>query len=285
MNARRKLNLLAVPLMLLLAAAVLDATISRLLTSSTEFSALPGDVVHATGKLEDPVLGGQTASGPTDAVYDPNTLMEVSGDTQGLTFRFQEVVGTIWRAEIDVEPDCLPGQRIFWVHERLVPPGQDAEALSLTVFADAASYRASFHSLFLRLLGIKAWWVAATLLPVSVALLVLSFVISGRDEARLRSRGIGPIYKLARRGPEWEVVFGLGTVQGIQKGDKLALLDENLDHIAFVQALEVRAEYSATLVEGSLPIRHDFRVARIADTQTDVPRAGLSDPPRSRPDQ
>lgn len=277
MNARRKLNLLAVPLMLIMAAAVLDATISRLLTSDNELSALPGTALFASGTLENPVLGGQTSSGPTDKAYDPNTLLAADGDTQDLIINFEEVVGVIWRAHIEVPVDALPGKRIFWVHERLVPPGEEAESTSLTVFGDEASFRASFHSLFLRFLGIKAWWVAAALLPVSVALLVISFLLSGREEEVLKSRGIGSIYKLARRGGEWEVVFGLGSIHGLQQGDTLALLDEKMNHVADVVALEIRAEYSATLVDGTLPIKPGFFVAR-----TTTPESGefTVEPPR-----
>ncbi|MGE4291514.1 MAG: hypothetical protein AB7E32_04815 [Desulfovibrio sp.] len=279
MNARRKLNLLAVPLMVILAAAVIDATVSRLLTSDTEYSALPGTSVQASGVLENPVLGGQTSSGPADAAYDPNTLLEASGDTQDLFFHFEEVVGIIWRARIDVSPQALPGLRVFWVHERLVPPGQEAESCALTVFADKSSYEASFHSLFRRLLGIKAWWVAAALLPVCVALLALSFVVSNREDAMLRSQGIGSIYKLARRGEEWEVVFGLGSNQGVRQGDRLALLDDNLDHVDFVQALEVRAEYSATLVSRALPIKHNFHIALIPGEEAATSDSGHTEPP------
>lgn len=273
MNARRKLNLLAVPLMLLLAAAVIDATVARLRTPDNAFGALAGDEFPVSGKLEGPVLGGQTASGPTDTALDPGTLLQASGDLQGLQLRFEEVVGTLWRGRVRVAPDALPGRRVFWVHERLVPPGSDAQPTILTVYEDAAAYRAGFHSVFRRLLGLRPWWVAAGLLPLCLGLLACSYVISGREEAELRRRGIGPLYKLARRGGQWEVVFGIGTAQGVARGDRLALLDDRLDHVTFVVALEVREDYAATLVDGALPIRHDFHIARLPDAARRGPDA------------
>lgn len=264
-SARHRLNLLAVPLMLLMAVAVVDAIASRVLTPSNEFNALPRAEVYVSGLLEEPVLGGQRADGSAGKAYDPNLLLSTSGDTEGLEINFEEVVGTMWRARIFVAPDALPGRRVFWVHERLVQPGTDAPPTVLTVFENEGAFRASFHSLFLRYLGIKAWWVALGLLPVSIGLLAASYMISGREEEQLKRRGIGPIYKLARRGGEWEVVFGLGSAQGVQTGDTLRLLDARLNRVAEVVALEVRPEFSATLVDGRLPIKPDFHVARMDD--------------------
>ncbi|MEF2144300.1 MAG: hypothetical protein V3573_02540 [Desulfovibrionaceae bacterium] len=270
MIARKQLNYLAVPLMLLMAAAVLDATVSRLFTSDSRISAQPGTGVYVSGTLEAPVLGGQTSSGPAaEQGYDPNMILGVRGDGDGLSIRFEELTGTIWRAYIQVDKFAEPGQRIFYVHDKLVDPGPEAEATVLTVYPDLASYRASFHSLFLRYLGIKAWWVAAALLPVSVGLLVLSFMLSSREEEKLRSRGIGSIYKLAQRGKEWELVFGLGLNQGIAKGDVLDVLDENMNIVCEITALEVAAEHSAALVEGASPVRPGHRIARRTDREQD----------------
>ncbi len=259
---RRLLNGLAIPTLIVMLLAFLDASISSFLEPDTLFRALSGQSLPVSGVLDNAVEGGQESSGLAEARYDPNTLVRVDPASQAFQINFKEVKGRIWRGELVVREDAEPGEHGFWVHGRYDKPSKESEVYVLRVFADKASYRADFRSMSMRLLGVKPWILGVSLLPVGVLLLGLSFLLSSREESRRQALGIGSIYKLAKRDDHWEVIFGLGSKHGVSEGDRLVILDRGRARIGDLVAQKVRADFSIAQVALETPLAPGLLVAR-----------------------
>lgn len=258
----RLFNGIAITALIMMVLAFIDASISGLTEPDTLFRAVRGDSIPVSGLVGKAVEGAQETSGFVSERYDPNTLLRVTPVSQAYRLDFVELKGKIWRGVLTIPTIVEPGEYRFHVHGRHDSPTPDDEAYVLRIFVDKASYRADFRSWFMRLLGVKPWVATMSLIPVGVLLLGASFLVSSRDETRMQAKGIGSIYKLARRDDHWEVIFGLGSNQGVNEGDRLAILDRGRAHVGDLVAQKVRADFSIAHVALDTPLAPGFLVAR-----------------------
>lgn len=261
---RRMFHGIAITTLAIMILAFLDASISGLLEPDTLFRAVRGTHIPVSGLLDKGVEGAQTTSGFVSERYDPNTLLLVDPASRAFAMNFVEVKGKIWRGVISIPEAQEPGEFRFTVHGRYDRPGEGSETYSLRIFASKADYRADFRSPFMRYTGLRPWAVALVMLVVGVAMLGVSFVLSGRAEARRQALGIGSIYKLAKGDGHWEVIFGLGSNHGVREGDRLLVLNRKRAPVADLVAQKVRADFSIAHVDLSTPIAANFLVARKA---------------------
>jgi hypothetical protein len=263
-SMRRLFHGIAITALAIMILAFLDTSISGLLESDTLFRAIPGSRIPVSGLLDKDVEGAQTTSGFVAERYDPNTLLLVDPPSHAFAMKFMEVKGRIWRGVISIPETQEPGEFRFRVHGRHDQPGAEAETYSLRIFADKASYRADFRSPFMRYTGLRSWIVALGMLVVGVAMLGVSFILSGRAETRRQALGIGSIYKLAKHDGHWEVVFGLGSKHGVREGDRLLLLNASRSPVADLVAQKVRADFSLAHVGLDTRLTPNFLIARKA---------------------
>ena len=255
-------------LMVLILAAMLDTCVASFRAPKHLFAAVAGEEMAISGELE-----GQVApSGVGGTVFDENkitdpallkTLLRVSPEHRGLAIRFVERNGRLWRALLTVQPGVAVGDYAFQV---LQPDevGLDEPTYTIRVFASAAARQASDPSYTVRLTGIEPWWLILAVLPPLAILMARSWQTSRAEERRLRSMGIGTIYKLARHKDQWELVGGLGYADGLRKGDPVCLLRPNHALLAEATVLSVKTDYFTAYVDLAVPVKPDCLVARRA---------------------
>lgn len=215
-------------------------------------------------------IGGKLDVSPEDLAevrnFDPNKAAQYL--TYTITSRDAEVEllelkGRIWRGVLICNADATPGEYRLTLMPRGGNPAEDATTYTVGLFADAASYRASLPSYCERRLGIKPVWLCLGLLPLALACLGISFLLSGREDAQRQARGLGPIYKLAKRKQSWEVIFGLGSIHGLHDGDRLLLLDRDLNVVGDLVAGKVSHDSARAEVGLDVPIKPDSLVALV----------------------
>jgi len=255
-------------LLVLILAAMLDTCISSFRAPKHFFQAVAGQEMAISGQLEGQVVpsgaGGNMFS--ENKVTQPAllaVLLRVSPEHRGLAIRFVERNGRLWRAVMTVQEGIAEGDYAFQV---LQPNevGLEQPTYTVRVFASAAARRASDPSYTVRLTGIKPWWLILAAFPPLAILMARSWRTSQAEERRLRSIGIGTIYKLARRKDHWELVGGLGQSDGLRGGDPVYLLKPDHALLAETTVHSVKTDHFTAFVDLAVPVTPECLVARRA---------------------
>lgn len=248
--ARRACQKLAVAACMLLLLAVADACWLAIGDDRDLFRVVAGGAAPASGDLLIPADSRSTdlharalADGP--AALDRHLRADL--DSPDVTVHFLELQGRLWRAQVLAAPGTPPGEHRMTV--RLAgQPRDEAPAYTVRVFIDLPDLRADQPSLFLRAMGVQPVWVVLGALPLALLAGALVYRLAGRELERLLAAGIAPIYRLARRGGEWEVVFGLGRAHGVRPGQRLAILDRDQRPVGQLVAETVDAQTATARV-------------------------------------
>lgn len=256
-------------LLLVTVAAMLDTCALSLRSSPRVFRVVAGRTVPVSGKLE-----GRLAPSPTpgsifggNRISDPavlNRLLMAEPLRPELGIEFIERNGRIWRGRLHARPGAREGDYAIHVLQAGEKPGGE-NLYRVQVFADAAAKQRADPSFSGRYLGIAPWWVALALVPPVLAMLALSWRNSRRREQRLHRRGIGVIYKLARRKDHWELMAGLGTEDGIRAGDQVWLLSRDLQPVAAIRVDQAGPRHLTATIDLEVPATPDGHVGRMAD--------------------
>lgn len=254
-------------LLLLMAAAMLDTCVAAARNPSHRFAAVSGEETPVSGKLAaavTPPLENGTLFAE-NRITDPVQLawlLRVEPVTPGIDFRFVERNGRMWRAVLRVGPGVGQGE----YHLHVLQPGEtpnEKNRYRLVVYPDAAAKRGAAPSYLLRCLGVQPWWVALGLMPAAAAVLARSWRNTRRAETYLRATGFGVIYKLARRKDGWELIAGLGTVDGVRAGEEILLLSRERTPLATLRVLSAAADHLTAEVRLDVAVKPDCYVARI----------------------
>jgi len=193
-----------------------------------------GDLLIPTGEAGARLHARAVADGPAALARH----LHADLDSPDLEVRFLELQGRLWRAEILAAPGTPPGEHRMAV--RLAGQPQDeVPVYAVRVFTDIQALRADLPSLFLRALSLQPFWVVLGALPVALLAGAQVYRLAGHELDRLLAAGIAPIYRLTKRGGEWEVVFGLGRANGVLPGQRLAILDRDQRPVGQLVAEEV----------------------------------------------
>ncbi len=161
-------------------------------------------------------------------------------DARALHLRFVEAKGRLWRGRVEVNPAAAVGRHTFRVFDRRNPATEPPPVFQVMVFEDEQALRKSQLSVSRRLLGIAPWWFIAACLPLLAAALLLSYYHTSRREALLETQGIMPIIKLSRQKTHWEIGFAAGLGRTPRAGDKLALLNHELEQAGQLRVHQVQ---------------------------------------------
>jgi len=253
-------------LLLLILAAMLDTCAAAYRSPKRLFAAVAGAQMAISGQLEGKVAptGKSGDMFSQNKVTDPallQRLLRVAPVHHEFDIRFVERNGRMWRAILTVRQGAAEGDYPFRV---LQPEGDAMEEppYNVRIFNSAAARRASDPSYTVRLVGIEPWWLILAVFPPLAVLMAMSWRNSRAEERRLRQRGIGTIYKLARRREHWELVGGLGRADGLQGGDPVYLLRPNHDLLAQTVVQQVADDHFTAQVALTVPVTPDCLVAR-----------------------
>ena len=261
------LQKISVAVFILMLVSMLDTCTLAWSTPRNRIKAVAGETKSINGKLVDPVdpkllkvqfktNGTQPAQNPVEGIltYEPRY--------REFQIRFVEAQGRMWRAVLEVQPSTGGGDYPIRVFQRDRSPGKDTPELTVQIFADEHSYRQSFLSLSKRFLGCEPWLISLILLPVGGLCVYLVSRQTAEEESRLQSRGVGPIYKLAKGKTHWDIMFGLGSKHGIRPGDRLQVINPKGQIKGCLEAIEVGPESSTAMLDLTADIAPDDLVAR-----------------------
>ncbi|MFY9943012.1 MAG: hypothetical protein WAK57_12630 [Desulfobacterales bacterium] len=280
-NSRQSLQRIAVAFFVLFALAVLDLVAFTLAESRTVFKVVAGRQVEVSGKLPAPIdrnllRVASPGNGDPD-MADLDHVLTYQPADQSYTLHFTGIEGRLWRGLVRVEPFSGPADHAFQVLPHGAAEDADVPTYHLFVYPDEAAYRRSFLSLTKRWTGVDPLWTPLLLLPAGVLLFIAVFRAAREEDRRLQAQGIGPIYKLALRKNHWEVLFGLGSRQGIRPGDTLVVLDARRRLVGEIVALEVAADHATATMDRRTPMRPDYLVGR-AETMTSPSTPAATNP-------
>ncbi|MBG0776093.1 MAG: hypothetical protein H0S85_06615 [Desulfovibrionaceae bacterium] len=176
--------------------------------------------------------------------------------------RFIELKGRLWRATLYAPLGAKPGEASLQVYFRGYDPGPESKRYTVRIYPDQAALNADLTSYLERYLGLQPWWLVVGLIPVILALFWVVYRQTTQEEAQLIGMGIGPIYKLAKRGADWEVVFGLGRVHGVRAGDELAILDARYNRVGTLVVDQAEEDFSAAALPMGSDIKPGYFVVR-----------------------
>ena len=191
--------------------------------------------------------------------------------SKSVDVRFEELRGRFWRGSVHVAETAGPGEKTFRVFIQGQPRPEREPLYSVRVFREAWRLRADLDSLTERRLGIQPWWSIVVMLPLGLLCMFKVYQQSGRDEERLIGSGMGPIYKLARRKQSWEIIFGLGSRQGVREGDRLLVVDREGRPAGHVYAIKVGPDASHATLDVTVPVTPEHLVVLDA---AQAPEAG-----------
>lgn len=248
------LSRLSVALFILFLAAICDIALYLIFDARGDIlRSLPGQTHEVVGKLPESVANVNLMPRDRDEGKEAERIallndkvLTYDADVPQISLHFLELRGRVWRGELAIPEGTPPGRHTVRVFPKeILSPAQakeDPSQVLVDVFATPAALRASHTSFAERFLGFGPWWVVMGIVPLAGALLVWTFRRGSANEARLRARGLAPIYKLARDKDHWDVVFGLGSDHGVHEGDDLELRDSRERLVGTVTALRVKRE-------------------------------------------
>ncbi|MEW5772501.1 MAG: hypothetical protein AB1916_03165 [Thermodesulfobacteriota bacterium] len=191
-----------------------------------------------------------------------NTYLRYTASSPDVQLEFVELRGTLWRALVRA-PATLPAGAVdFVIYARVQPPTDKTPRYTLRVFDTPEALRADIPSLAIRHLGFEPWWVVMACLPLAGLFGFLVFRATGEEEDALISRGIAPIYKLAKRKEGWDILFGLGEKQGLQTGEDLVLLTPDGQVVVSFRPGQIGPTSTRATLDPGVEIRPDYYVAR-----------------------
>ncbi len=196
-----------------------------------------------------------------ERLYNVKTPQDIAAhlsyesDSPYLSIRFRELSGRMWRGELFADPIISPGTYLIAVHQNGVPLNDTDIRLQVLVFKNAKQLQASEKSFCQRQFGVQPFWFFLIFLPLGLFMLYLSYLRGVQAEKNNTLQTQGAIYKLALRQKMWEIVFGLGSQNGIKEGQTLFIINKKGEVITEITAQNVRQDLSETKVDGTIKIR------------------------------
>jgi hypothetical protein len=252
-------NRLSIAVFILVVLSVADACIG-VFGSPYVFRVALGQTVLVSGDISDaPVILDRWRKEPD--VETVNRLLGYTSTSQYLRLKFLEVRGRMWRGELEADIAAPVGQYSLQVFNAASKTPQEEPEYTIRVFPDQAALQGDLSSYTERWFGFKPIWIFFITLPVALLLLFLSHRRSTVEEARLQARGIGNLYKLARRKDDWEVLIGLGSAHGVRPGDHLRVLDRKMNDVGEIVIDTVEREGSSATLPLDADIKAGYFVA------------------------
>lgn len=256
----------AMALFVLTLLGIVDGLARSVLEPPHTFRVVAGSETMASGTLDitldaDGVKAHSEVARSGDAKR-LNTYLRYTSSSPEVQVEFVELRGTLWRAWLRTPATLPAGPVEFVVFAKVQPPTEMTPRYTLRVFETPGALQADLPSFSMRYLGIEPWWVVMVCLPLAAFFGFLVFRATGDEEDALIARGIGPIYKLAKRKEGWEILFGLGGKHGITAGEELVLLAPDGRVVGTLRAEQIGPTSTRATLDLGVEVRPDYYVAR-----------------------
>lgn len=247
--------------------AVVDGLAKGIRDPNDTFRVVAGSETFINGKLDltldvDGIKSHSEVSRADDLKLLNDYLRYIASSPE-IQIEFLELQGSLWRGVVRAPRFTPEGEITFQAYAKGQPPGEKTPHSTLRVFDSEERLRADLPSLVMRYLGVEPWWMLVGSLPLAALFGFLVFRAQSDEEDELIARGVGPIYKLAKRKEGWEVLFGLGERQGVRVGDELCVLAPDGRTVGALKATKVGPTSSHATLDLAMEIGPDYLVARL----------------------
>lgn len=185
-------------------------------------------------------------------------------DSPLVNMEFLEADGAMWRGRLLISPSVRHGEFRFRVHLKSEGDGSKLPERILRVYPDRTAYLASSHYLCERFLGIPPSWLAAAVLPLLLLSLGVSYRLSARKEALLNAMGMATVFKVSRRKGGCEIMFGIGSGDGVREGEIMILLDADRRPVGRVKVRTAGERHATAEVDPNLRVKPNYLVAKFS---------------------
>jgi hypothetical protein len=224
-----------------------DGLVTQFRTPPNEFRIIPGETV--------------SVNGPCGGNIESVSQLFYESSSQGIALRFEAIHagfwlgGTMWRGALMVDHEAQPGDYRVVVKPVNDPQEKPFAIFSIRVFSNANSLQSASRSYIQRQFGISPWLLFSVSLLLSGLAFGIVYGISQKRDSLMAVEGRAEIYRLARGEDSFEVSFGLGSIQGIQAGHILTLLNKRGERIGEVKVIETFDEDSTGTVSLDIPVQ------------------------------
>lgn len=163
--------------------------------------------------------------------------MTYESDSNAVSMSFDNVIsgfwmgGRMWRGTVKLSPDIEPGRYELSVFGKEDQKKVGTNTFKISVYKDRASSNADSNSFLVRNFGVSPWVMAGSFLGLVVLLCACLYFISGKRDKLMAESGEAEIYHIAKDNDGFSLYFGLGQRNGIEKGMKLVLMNEEREPI------------------------------------------------------
>ena len=268
MNSLNKKFTLVV--LILLALSIIDTMIMAVTGSKYIFKAVAGKTAFISGKLAAPVDENQVKrhallAGNEGQRTPYDEIITYAPQYDFFRLQFLDAKGRLWRGTLESTETAPQGDYVVAIFQKALGPEEKAPKFTIRLFQNEQAYRKSFFSVSERYLGLAPFWVTLVLLPLALYCIFITMRDAGKELSDLQAKGIGPIYKLAKRKTDWEVIFGLGSRHGVNPGDCLVVLNKHLEPVGEILSADVGPESTTATYPLDNPIAPDHFIAIPAD--------------------
>ncbi|WP_144304452.1 hypothetical protein [Oceanidesulfovibrio indonesiensis] len=254
-----RFNHIALFVLCMLLFAILDSC-QGMIESSGVIRVVIGSSAPVSGKLDStlPDLERLRGIGNSEEALEEN--LTYTTDYEFVRIKFLELTGRLWRGDLSVPDYAKPGEFKLIVHQRGVSVEEDTPTFTVRMFHDEKALQADSSTFTEQLIGIKPLWFVIILLPLGIFSIYLAYKQNSELDVMLEQKGLGPIYKLAKRKQNWEVVFGLGSKHGISTGQELYIVDQVMNVRAGIVAQKVEEEATTSEVPIDTDIKPSYYI-------------------------
>ena len=211
--------------------SMIDTLVAAVSTPFHLFKVVAGEEKTVSGRLAGvivPIDNPEPQPFLSNRIEDPVLLeraLAYAPAYETFSLRFVELRGRLWRARIRTDAGARPGDYPIHVYQQAKPPEADDPQFTVRLFENETALRRSHLSVFRRWFGFDPWWATIALVPAALWAFFRTWKAAGRQDADLQQKGLGPIYRLAKKKDGWELIFGLGKDHGVQTNDILQICD------------------------------------------------------------
>lgn len=234
--------------------AVLDGIVAKFREPANVFHVLPGEEAEVNGPIPENIKTPQALTYTADS---PD--LQVSFDVIHSGYFLG---GNMWRGRLAVGGKLAPGKYEVTVKPIGYPKDKPGYDFRVVVYGDPLSRQAEFKSLIKSQTGASPYLVAAAFLPLIGITLGLVYLLSRRIEALQAEKGLAEIYYVSRKEGEYRLGFSLGTRQGVNPGDQVAILDPEGKPVGTARVKESSDQDSVGLADTDHNIRPGYLVSR-----------------------
>ncbi len=252
-------NAIALTVFALLVFSVFDS-LRWLINTETQIKIVRGSSVPISGYLHSDLPALEKLHN-VKTPQDIAAHLSCQSSSEHLFIQFQELSGRMWRGKLVADQAIRPGAYLLAVYQNGVPLEDTDIRLEVLVFKNARQLQASEKSFYLRKFGIQPFWFFLLFLPLGLFMLYLSYRRGVQAEKNSPLQKKGAIYKLALRQKMWEIIFGLGSQNGVKEGQILFIINKKSEVITEITAQNVRFDVSEAKVDGTIKIRPSDFVA------------------------